>query len=135
MINNVVLMGRLVQEPELKKTQTNKSVLSFALACDDYVNREKRVEFVDCVVWGQGADYLSMYAKKGNVIGVVGKIQNRAYTSQDGRKIKVTEVLASKVQIVSYTAKEKIAQEETVSQDEPVSEAEYNFSEDDLPFY
>ena len=86
MINNVVLVGRLTRDPELRKTQTGKSVLSFSCA----VNRKFKTEtqtadFINCVAWNQTADFLARYATKGALVGIEGRIQTRNYEDKTGK--------------------------------------------------
>ena len=108
MINEVILVGRLTDDPELRKTKTNKSVLFFSLALNKYVNKEKRTAYARCKVWDQGAEYLAQYAKKGNIVGVTGEIANNEYTDKDGKKIKEMEILANRVQLLSMNEKKEI---------------------------
>lgn len=108
MINEVILVGRLIDDPELRKTKTNKSVLFFSLALNKYVNKEKRTAYAKCKVWDQGAEYLAQYAKKGNIVGVTGEIVNNEYTDKDGKKIKEMEILANRVQLLSMNEKKEI---------------------------
>ena len=73
MINQVMLLGRLTRNPELKKTESNKSVLNFTLAIKDAYNKDK-TEFIDCVAWNQSADFLNQYAGQGDLISCEGRI-------------------------------------------------------------
>ena len=97
MINNVVLVGRLTRDAELRYTQSNIAVATFTLA----VNRpfkneagERDADFINCVIWRQSAENLANWAKKGSLIGITGVIQTRSYDNQQGQKVYVTEVLA-----------------------------------------
>ena len=96
MINNVVLVGRLTRDPELRKTQSGVSVVNFTLA----VNRtftdqsgERQADFINCVVWRNQADNLARYMRQGSLIGVEGRIQTSSFESEQGTRY-VTEVLA-----------------------------------------
>lgn len=97
MINRVILVGRLARDPELRKTQTGISKTSFTVACDKIGDG---ADFIDCVAWRQPADFLSQYGKKGNLIGVDGRLSTRTY-EKDGRTVKVTEVTADNVKLLS----------------------------------
>lgn len=97
MINQVMLLGRLTKNPELKKTESNKSVLNFTLAIKDAYNKEK-TEFIDCVAWNQSADFLAQYAGQGDLISCEGRIAKRVYESQYGKRY-ITEVVCSRVAI------------------------------------
>lgn len=99
MINNVVLVGRLVAEPELRKTQNGTSVCVFTLA----VNREfskdgqQEADFIQCVAWNKTADYLTQYLHKGYLVDLHGRIQTRNYDNSYGQKVYVTEVNVEKL--------------------------------------
>ena len=103
MINNVVLVGRLTRDAELKYTQSNIAVATFTLA----VNRpfkneagEREADFINCVIWRQSAENLANWAKKGSLIGITGVIQTRTYDNQQGQRVYVTEVVASNFQLL-----------------------------------
>ena len=103
MINRVVLVGRITRDVEHKVTQSGVSVVSFSLA----VNRnftsasgEREADFVNCVTWRASADFMRNYVKKGNLLGVDGRIQTRNYEDNDGRTVYVTEVVADSVQLL-----------------------------------
>ena len=103
MINNVVLVGRLTKDAELRYTQSNIAVATFTLA----VNRpfkneagEREADFINCVIWRQSAENLANWAKKGSLIGITGVIQTRSYDNQQGQRVYVTEVVASNFQLL-----------------------------------
>jgi len=99
MINNVVLMGRLTAEPELKSTGT-VSVCSFTLAVDRRYkgqDEERQVDFIRCVAWRQAAEFLSRYFRKGSMVAVTGSLQVRNYEDKNGNKRQATEVVADQV--------------------------------------
>lgn len=102
-MNKVLLTGRITHDLELKKTNSNKSYLSFAIAVDDGkdANGNKKTIFVDCTIWGSGADFLSQYAGKGVLIGVIGKVVTDNYTNSQGQKVKRTYVRAEHSEILS----------------------------------
>ena len=106
MINNVVLMGRLTADPEMRTTQTGKSVGSFSLAVDrDFQQAgEKQADFIGVVAWGKTAEFIDKYFRKGRMIAVVGRIQTRTYTDKDGNNRKVVEVVADKVSFTGEKA-------------------------------
>ncbi len=104
MINRVVLVGRLTRDVEVRKTQSGLSVAQFTVACDRRgsrdANGQSQADFIGCVAWRQTADFLAQYAKKGNLVGVEGRIQTRNYDDRDGKRVYVTEVLADSVQLL-----------------------------------
>lgn len=100
MINNVTLVGRLTKNPELKTTNSGKSVASFTLAVnrkftDQNGNRE--ADFIPIVVWNKQAENVAQYCFKGSQVGVEGRLQVRNYQAQDGTTRYVTEVIATSV--------------------------------------
>ena len=105
MINNVVLVGRLTRDPELRKTQSGTSVLSFTCAVNRrFQSQEQTADFINCVAWNQTADFLSRYATKGALVSVEGRIQTRNYEDKTGNRVYVTEVVAEQVQLLESRA-------------------------------
>lgn len=102
MINNVVLVGRLTKDIELKKTSSNISTCTFTLACNRRYGDKDAADFISCVAWRQSADYLSRYASKGDIVGVEGRITTRNYDGQYG-KVYVTEVTCDSVQLIGHS--------------------------------
>ena len=97
MINRVVLMGRLVADPELKTTASGVSVTSFRIAVDRSYTKsgeERKADFFDVVCWRQTAEFVCRYFGKGSLIAVDGQLQTRSYQAKDGTNRTVTEVVA-----------------------------------------
>lgn len=94
-MNKVILIGRLVADPELRSTQSGKSVATYRLAVDRKVKQDGQPEadFLTCVAWGKGAEFASTYLHKGTKIAIEGRIQTRSYEGNDGKKVYVTEIL------------------------------------------
>ena len=100
MLNRVILMGRLVADPELKTTGSGISVTSFRIAVDrSYVKQgeERKADFIDIVCWRQTAEFVCRYFGKGSMIAVEGQLQTRTYQAKDGSNRYVTEVVADNV--------------------------------------
>jgi single-strand DNA-binding protein len=98
MINNVVLMGRIVNDLELKTTQSGLSVVNFRIAVDrKYSKGEKQTDFFDIVAWRNQAEFICRYFRKGSLIALEGELQTRSYQTKDGANRTVTEVLANNV--------------------------------------
>lgn len=96
MINNVVLMGRLVATPELRSTGTGISVASFTIAVERAfakAGEQRQADFIDCVAWRNTADFITRYFQKGSMIAVTGNIQTRNYEDKNGNKRKAVEVV------------------------------------------
>lgn len=98
MINNVILVGRLTKDIELRYTQSGKSNASFNLAVNRRFKQEGQpdADFINCVAWNSVADALAKYTSKGSLIGITGRIQTRNYES-NGKKVYVTEVIVNEV--------------------------------------
>lgn len=101
MLNQVVLVGRVGNDPELKYTPSGVAVASFSLA----VNRtfksqqtgERETDWFDIVTWRQSAEYVANYIAKGRLVGVQGRLQARSWVAQDGSKRKAVEIVADRV--------------------------------------
>ena len=107
MINNVVLVGRMTRDAELRYTPSNQAVATFTLAVNRNFknqNGEREADFINCVIWRQQAENLSNWAKKGTLIGVTGRIQTRNYENQQGQRVYVTEIVADNFQILESRA-------------------------------
>lgn len=101
MLNQIVIMGRLTRDPELRRTGSGTAVASFTLAVDrDFSGRdggEKEADFIDCVAWRQTGEFVSKYFAKGRVAVVSGRLQIRLWTDKDGNKRRSAEVIADSV--------------------------------------
>ena len=100
MLNQTVIVGRLVKDPELKITDTGKKVTKITLAVPrafKNANGEYDTDFIDCTLWTGIAERTSEYCQKGDTLGIKGRIQTQLYEKSDGSKIKNTEVIAEKV--------------------------------------
>ena len=101
MLNRIILMGRLVRDPELRHTQSGTAVASFTLAVDrDFRNKqngEKDTDFIDIVAWRQTGEFVSKYFTKGRMAVVEGRLQIRDWTDRDGNKRRSAEVIADNV--------------------------------------
>lgn len=100
MLNRVILMGRLVSDPELKTTPSGASVTNFRIAVDrNYVKsgEERKADFIDIVCWRQTAEFVCRYFGKGAMIAVEGQLQTRTYQAKDGTNRYVVEVVADNV--------------------------------------
>jgi len=96
MLNNVSVQGRFTADPELKTTQSGKSVTSFTLA-NDQNYKENAVNWLDCVAWGKQAEFITKHFRKGSQAIITGEAQTRQYEDKDGHKRKVTEIIVQNV--------------------------------------
>lgn len=97
MLNIIALMGRVVADPELRKTTTGISTTTFAIACErNFVKSgsERQTDFFDIVAWRTSAEFASKYFKKGQLVAVNGTLQTRSYEDKNGVKRKVYEIVA-----------------------------------------
>ena len=96
MINRVVLTGHLTKDPELKTTQSGLSVAQFVIGVQRQFARkggEREADFISCVAWRRTAENIAKYFRKGQLIGVDGRIQTRSYDNKNGQRVYVTEVV------------------------------------------
>lgn len=101
--NKVILGGRLTADPELKTTQSGVSVTSFDVAINRKYsgqNQQQITDFITVVAWRQTAEFVTRYFRKGSSICVVGSLQTRSWTDQNGQKRYATEVVAEEVNFV-----------------------------------
>ena len=144
MINNVVLVGRLTRDPELKTTNSGTSVCSFTIAVD---NRQKNPDgtksasFIPCTAFQQSADNMSKFLKKGSLVGIVGRLNQRSYLNKDNVKVTVIEVLCDNVQFLEpkgegrqVAADNSGFESDVQAQDESKNLDALDLPDDDLPF-
>ena len=97
-MNKVILRGRLTRDPEVRYTQTNNTlVASFSLAVNRRFTRqgeERQADFINIVAWSKLGEFCSKYFKKGQQVGIIGRIQTRTWDDDQGTKHYVTEVVA-----------------------------------------
>lgn len=93
-MNKAILIGRLTSDPTVRQS-TEIKVARYALAVDRRFKRdgEPTADFINCVVFGKGADFAEKYLRKGTKIAVTGHIQTDSYTNKDGRKVYTTDVI------------------------------------------
>ena len=101
MLNRIIIMGRLVRDPELRTTQSGTPVTSFTLAVDrDFKSRdsgEKSTDFIDVVAWRQTAEFVCKYFAKGRMAVAEGRLQIREWKDRDGNNRRTAEVVADNV--------------------------------------
>lgn len=130
-MNKVILSGNLCQEIELKQTQNGKSVVTNCIAVQrEYKNErgEYDSDFINLVIWGAPADYLSKYAHKGDRVELVGRWQVRKYTANDGTTRTVNECVVESIKAFSRQPKQESQQEPYTPKFEEIKDG------GDLPF-
>ena len=107
MLNQIVLVGRLVRDPEIRETKNGTSVSKITLAIPrsyKNINGEYETDFLDCTLWQLIATNTKEYCKKGDIVGVKGRVESRTY-EKDGEKKYITEIIAEKVTFLSSNSK------------------------------
>ncbi|WP_029188031.1 single-stranded DNA-binding protein [Streptococcus suis] len=138
MINNVVLVGRLTRDVELRYTPSNQAVATFTLAVNrNFKNQstgEREADFINCVLWRQQAENLANWTKKGHLIAITGRIQTRSYENQQGQRVYVTEVVAESFQVLEK--RDNSANYSSMDEQMPpgMSGQLMDITDDDLPF-
>ena len=153
MINSVVIVGRLVADPEIRTTASGSNVASFRIAHDENrrgANGEKQTLYINCTLFGKQTDTLSRFFHKGNLIGVTGKLTQRTYMNRQNVQVTTTEIIVDRVDFVEgknasgdaagnngYTP-DYPTPNEPAPQTEPASQGNnlesLDVIEDDLPF-
>jgi single-strand DNA-binding protein len=112
-LNNVVLIGRLTRDPELRYIPNSGTPVStFTLAVDKNLSKEKKMEmesknqptadFIRIVVWGKQAENVANFLNKGKLVGINGRIQTGSYDDKDGKRVYTTDVVASSVEFLEW---------------------------------
>ena len=133
MLNNVIIMGRLTRDPELRRTQGGTAVTSFTMAVDrDFKSQsgEKETDFIDVVAWRNTGEFAAKYLAKGRMAAVEGRIQVRDWQDKDGNRRKSVEVVADNVYFADSKRDIKPQESRTVD-DQEFDEIE---DDGDLPF-
>lgn len=156
MINNVVLVGRLTRDPELKFTPSGIATTKFTVAVNRAFSNqqgEREADFINCIAWRKQAENLANFMRKGSLIGVEGRIQTGSYEGQDGKRVYTTDVVADSIQFLeprsgstqnNQTSQQSNSQQQYGNQqqnntrvdEDPFasSKGPIEVSEDDLPF-
>ena len=143
MVNRVVLVGRLVKDPELRKTNTDISVATFTIAVDNAVKEQDGTRgslFLDCRVYRDQADNMAKYTRKGSKVAVDGSLNQRNFVRQDGSKGKVIEVYVDSVTFLDPNPKRESSSVDMPKFDDvpaPINGSNLDsidLPDDDLPF-
>lgn len=145
MLNRVVIVGRLTRDPELRKTTSGNAVCTFTVAVDNRLKNQdgtKTTSFIPCVVFSNAADTVSKYARKGLLVAVEGRLNQRSYLKSDNTKASVIEVIADSVEFLERRETVQNEEMEIPPFDDVVSEPvddsknldSIEITDDDLPF-
>ena len=141
-LNKVIMIGRLVRDPELRYISSGTPVANFSIVCNrSYtINNEKKEEasFFNCIAWSKLGELVAQYSKKGNRVCVDGRLQQRSWEDQNGNKKSVVEIIAENVQFLSpKDSSGTDVQIDIPNQNysaEPIEADNNPFSDDDIPF-
>ena len=119
-MNKVFLIGRLTRDPELRHTTSGTAVCQISLAINRRVGagREPETDFINVVVWDKLGENVAKYMAKGRQVAVEGRIQTRNYDNNEGKKVYVTEVIASNVEFIGSSS-DTNRQPSNVAEDNP----------------
>ena len=118
-MNKVTLTGRITKDPEIRYTPNGMGNLLFTIAVDRQTRDaqgQRQADFISCVAWGNQADFMSRYVKKGNMLGLIGRIQTRSYQVQSGHTHYVTEVVVESIENLTPRVANKEAQPQNFQQ-------------------
>lgn len=133
-MNQVVLIGRLARDPELRFTAgSGKAVATFTIAVDRGFGRDKQADFFRVVVWDKLGELCANYLAKGRQVAVQGRLQNNNYETQSGEKRYTTEVVASTVQFLDKGNKNE-RNEDTNDYSNPPGFEPIDDDDPDIPF-
>lgn len=109
MMNNFFGVGRLVADPEVKESENGKKYSNFTIVVQrSYKNADGvyDADFLDVVAFGPMAETTSEYCKKGDIIGIKGRVETSSYENEDGEKKKSTQIVADRISFISSKAKD-----------------------------
>jgi single-strand DNA-binding protein len=138
-INKIILVGRITKDPELKTIPSGSQVVNFSIAVNrNYTDPsgEKKTDFIECVIWGKQAENLSKYVKKGFLLGIEGKLQQKVYETESGTRY-TYEVHCDSIQFLESKSSGQTqtqVQSHTEASDEFYETSKKLAAEEDLPF-
>ncbi len=109
MLNQTVIVGRIVMDPELIETETGKKVSNLTIAVPrNYKNKdgEYETDFIDCTLWNTIAENTTEYCKKGDLVGIKGRLETDTYEREESSIIRNTKLIAEKVTFLSSKKQE-----------------------------
>lgn len=115
MLNQLVVVGRLVKDPELRKTETGRNMTSITLAVPrayKNTNGEYDTDFIDCILWSNVAETITEYCHKGDLLGVKGRVQTRMVEKEEEKPKQVTEIIGERVTFLSSNHKTETVEKE-----------------------
>ena len=133
-MNKAILIGRLTRDPELRYTSSNRAVCQFTVAIDrpftNQASGQREADFINVVAWDKTGENVGKYMTKGRLVAVEGRIQTRNYDNNEGRKVYVTEVLASNVQFLESRNATNNNSSFAGMPEPPIEKTPYDFAND-----
>lgn len=135
-MNKVQLIGRLTKDPELRYSKNNIAVANYSIAVNDGYGEKQQTQFINISTWGKSGEFVSKYFKKGQSIGIVGRLNSNNYEDKNGNKRYSLEVITEDIEFIGDKKEEKIQQEEVLVPNNYKSDYENTLTIDDdiLPF-
>lgn len=133
MLNTVIIMGRLTATPELKTTNSGISVSSFKVAVDREYGKDKQTDFIPCQAWRGTAEFITKYFTKGQMIAIVGSLQQSSFTDKNGNKRTTYDVVVEKARFCG-SKQEKAEPNVDYSEVDTSEFEELDMTDGDLPF-
>jgi single-strand DNA-binding protein len=139
-LNKAILIGRLTRDPELRYTQSGTSVCSFSIANNrTYVaggEKKEQVSYFNCVAWAKTGEVIAEYCKKGQRIGIEGRLQQRSWDDQEGKKRQTVEVVVDNFQFLSPPSEGsgKSSPDVPSPSSDQTPNTDNPFSDEDIPF-
>ena len=135
-MNKVQLIGRLTKDPELRSTQNGTNVAKYTIAINTGYGEKQQTQFINISTWGKSGEFVSKYFKKGQSIGIVGRLNSNNYEDKNGNKRYSLEVITEDIEFIGDKKEEKIQQEEVLVPNNYKSDYETTLTIDDdmLPF-
>lgn len=133
MINRHLLMGRIVNDLELRKTNSGLSVITFTIACErpHKSGEEKVSDFLNCRAWRGTAEFIEKYFSKGQMIAIEGAVRQEKWTDKEGKNHSTEVTVIDSVHFLDYASNKKSSE----PMPEPAADADdYEINNDDLPF-
>lgn len=134
-MNRVILIGRIVRDPEVRQVPNGTAVARYTLAVDRKFKKdgEGNADFINCVVFGKGAEFTEKYLFKGTKIAVVGRIQTGSYTNKDGQRVNTTDIIVEEQEFAeSKASNSNNAAPQTASNDGFIN---MDVIDEELPFF
>ena len=139
-VNNVVLVGRLTKDVELKYTQSGMAVAKFILAVNRQFKKDGQpdADFITCTAFSKTAENLANFMRKGSQIGVVGSIQTGSYDDKDGKRVYTTDVICNNIQFLESRQEQQGGQQQYQAPQQqyqaPKQQYQQPMNDEDLPF-